>query len=86
MGGSVGEWMSGRLDEWDGVLSRCMYHGWIWVLGDMDMGWGHGGAWEGERGTCLCVDVGAQTHVYILRGICMQHRKRISVLLPMQDD
>lgn len=54
MGGSVGEWMSGR-PEWDGVLSRCsMCHGWIWggghgYWGDMDMGWGHGGAWEGER-------------------------------------
>lgn len=44
MGGSVGEWMSGRLDEWDGVLSRCMCHGWIW-------GHGYWGTWTWDGGT-----------------------------------
>lgn len=88
VGGSVSERMSGRL-EWDGVFVE-MHVPWVdmgaWVLGGT---WTWDGGTEGhgrERGTCGCVDVGAYMHVYILCGICMQHRKRKGVWLPMQDD
>lgn len=63
--GGVGEWMSGQL-EWDGVLSKCMCHGWIWGHGSLG-GHGHGGR---ETGTCVigvCEGADACTQIVDMR-------------------